>query len=435
MLSASDNAGIAGLFRVFFASVYRVCTPPVSHEEPKTETLLDSIQVTEQDIAVLIGKMDDDKGAGTDGLPSHFVKMAAPALTLPLMLIFNASLASGVFPILFKSTLIHPVFKAGQSNDVKNYRPIAVLNCFAKLLERLVHQKLLDHVSEYLEPSQHGFLPRRSTVTNLFEYVTFLSEKLEAKDQIDMIYMDLSKAFDTISHDILINKLQAFGITGTLLRWLATYLMDRSNVVVFNGERSDRFFPTSGVPQGSILGPLLFLIYIDDLAAKLSSFKSTYADDKKFGRVINSVEDCQQLQAEFHEAEKWCDDHSLSSNTSKCCAITVTNKNHPIVFPYVSSAGEAITRASSVKDLGVYIDGTLKFDVHVEAIVNKAFKSLGFLIRTSRQFMLLKTVMHLYRALVAPHLEYACPVWSPHYNKYIDSIESVQRRFTRFVYR
>ena len=435
MLSASDSISIAGLFRLFFSSVYRVCLQPASYEEPKTETLLDGFQVNEQDIAVLIKEMDDDKGAGTDGLPSHFVKMAAPALIFPLMLIFNASLAAGVFPILFKSTLIHPVFKAGRNNDVMNYRPIAVLNCFAKLLERLVHQKLLAHVSGYLDPSQHGFLPKRSTVTNLLEYVTFLSEKLETKDQVDMIYMDLSKAFDTISHDQLISKLQVFGVTGDLLRWVATYLMDRPNAVVFNGERSERFFPTSGVPQGSILGPLLFLLYIDDLAAKMSSFKSMFADDKKFGRLIDDVGDCQQLQTEFHEAEKWCEENSLSSNASKCCVITVTNKNNPIEFPYASSTGQPITRVTTVKDLGVHVDETLRFNYHVETIVNKAFKSLGFLIRTSRQFMLLKTVMHLYRALVVPHLEYASPVWNPCYNKYMDSIESVQRRFTRFVFR
>ena len=310
-----------------------------------------------------------------------------------------------------------------------------MLNCFAKLLERLVHQKLLAHVSNHLDPSQHGFLPGRGTVTNLFEYVTFLSEKLEAKEQVDMLYMDLSKAFDTISHDGLINKLQLFGVTGTLQRWLATYLIQRPNVVVFNGERSDRFFPTSGVPQGSILGPLLFLLYVDDLAAKMSSFKAMYADDKKFGRVINDVDDCQQLQAEFHEAENWCSDNSLSSNPAKCYVLTVTNKSNPVIYPYESSAGIAVSRASTVKDLGVIIDGNLKFDNHVEHIVNKAFKSLGFLIRTSRQFMLLKTVLHLYRALVAPNLEYACPIWSPYYIKYMDSIESVQRRFTRFVFR
>lgn len=435
LISADNSEGIAQLFQLFFSSVFRVCSQPFIQQLPKTASVLSDVRVTEEEIMKVIERLDDDKGPGSDGIPSHFVKMAAPALTLPLMMIFNASLAAGVFPILFKSTLIHPVFKAGALNDVSNYRPISIINCFAKLLERIVHQKILAHVSNHLDPSQHGFLPKKSTVSNLFEYVSFLSEQLEAKEQVDMIYIDLSKAFDTISHDHLICKLEVFGINGNLQRWIATYLLERPNMVVFNGAQSDRFFPTSGVPQGSILGPLLFVLYADDLAAKLSSYKSMFADDTKFGRVVNTEADCRQLEADLHEAEKWCTENSLSSNPAKTYVISVTNKNNPVVYSYTSSTGVPVTRTPVVKDLGVHIDGTLKFDAHVEAMVNKAFKSLGFLIRTCRHFMQLKTVHHLYRTLVSPSLDYASPIWSPYYNKYIDSLESVQRRYTRYVYR
>lgn len=434
-VSASDSPSIARLFAAYFQSVFNPCPAPTFTPVVHTSTRLDTLEITEDQILSAIKKLDPDKGAGTDGIPSFFVKAAASALVTPLLLIFNASLAAGVFPVVFKSTLIHPVHKAGAADNVTNYRPIAVLNCFAKLFERVVHQAMLEHVTPFLDSSQHGFLPKRGTVTNLLEYVTFLNEKLENREQVDVLYVDLSKAFDRISHDILIYKLQSFGITGQLKLWLATYLIERSNIVVFNGAESDRFFPTSGVPQGSILGPLLFVLYVDDMASVLSSFKSRYADDTKFGRTIMDESDCVLLLNDLHALETWCERNNLSSNPSKCNVLTITNKLTPTTYQYTSIDGTVIPRATAVKDLGVYVDTTLKFDVHVEAVVNKAFKALGFVIRTSRSFKSITSVMHLYRSLVLPHLEYCCPVWSPYYLKYVNAIESVQRRFTRYVFR
>ena len=179
----------------------------------------------------------------------------------------------------------------------------------------------------------------------------------------------------------------------------------------------------------------MFVIYVNDLATVIASFKSRYADDTKFGRTISSVADCELLQRDLHSVEEWCKANNLPINAAKGNILTVTNKLNPVVFQYNSTSGNAIPRVVTVKDLGVQVDSNLKFDAHVENIVNKAFKILGFVIRTSRSFKSLGSVLHLYKSLVLLQLEYACQVWSPAYNKYSDAIEVVQRRFTRFVFR
>lgn len=423
------------LFSAHFKSVYRASTRLFYSIRPKSTPPLSNLTFTEDEILQAIKCLDSDKGPGADSIPSHIIKDIAPLIVEPLKLIFDESIRSGIFPQSFKTTLIHPIFKAGDMHDVSNYRPISILNCFAKIFERLVHQNLLKHVTPLLEPSQHGFLPRRSTVTNLFEYASYLNDHFDRRDQIDILYIDISKAFETISHNILFFKLAAFKITGNLQSWFISYLSCRPNFVVFNGAKAEEFCPSSGVPQGSILGPLLFLLYIDDLALSFESFKLLYADDTKYGRVINDFNDCHLLERDHRLVETWCQANSLDLNDAKSRVLTITNKSNRINYQYTSSDGTPITRANEVKDLGVLIDSTLRFDKHIEAIVTKAFKSLGFVIRTSRSFRNLSSIMYLYRALVVPHLEFASPIWSPYYVKYVEAIKSVQRRFTRFVFK
>lgn len=270
-LLSSTNEGISNLFGIFFESVY---DPDEGHPASlfsKCNSTLARLCVTHEQVTEALARLDTDKRAGEYGISNFFLAKTASQIAKPLVMIFNASLATGIFPTRFKDTIIHPVFKDGDQHDVKNYRPIAILNAMAKVFERLVHGAVLFHVSPFLSEAQHGFLPKKSTVTNLLEYVTCVAEALDKREQIDALYLDFSKAFDKISHRILFAKLDNFGIAGPLLSWFKSYVSERSLSAVFNGARSEKFIPSSGVPQGSILGPLLFTIYIDELADCLDS--------------------------------------------------------------------------------------------------------------------------------------------------------------------
>lgn len=430
-----SSEGIANLFAFFFDSVYCSDDADAIELPSRSNTSFSKMSVTPDQVKAVLKQLNTDKGAGDDGISNHFYKNTAANIALPLSIIFNASLANGVFPDKFKDTIIHPIFKKGDQGNVENYRPIAILNAISKIFEKLVHEAVLFHVLPYLNESQHGFLPRKSTVTNLVEYVSFLAQKLDRKAQIDAIYLDFSKAFDKISHRLLLAKLSCFGFTGAMLSWFKSYISDRHLTVVFNGSRSQSFTPTSGVAQGSILGPLLFVLYIDDMNDICDSFKLFYADDCKLIKEINSTEDSASLQQDLSAVESWCNSNKLPLNNSKCTSLSFTNKTvNAIQTTYVLN-GSPISSSSSTKDLGVYVDKQLRFSENIENMVNKAYRSLGFVIRMGRHFVTLDAIMHLYVTLVRPHLDYASVVWSPHYSIHENAVERVQRRFTRFVFR
>lgn len=205
--------------------------------------------------------------------------------------------------------------------------------------------------------------------------------------------------------------------------------------VVFNGQSSSTFSPCSGVPQGSILGPLLFIIYINELPALIKSHKNLYADDIKVSKIINTSEDVYNLQADLDTINVWCEANSLSVNASKSYLLSVTNKTTHAIQSIYTIDNEPITKSLSVKDLGVVVDANLRFHLQTEAVTGKAFKMLGFVIRTSRHFRNLESILNLYSALVLPILEYASCIWSKHCPSPNQSLESVQRRFTRYLYK
>lgn len=431
----STNEDIAEAFKDFFQSVHQQPKQKQRKHRDKANSTLSSFAITIEKVLKVINGLDADKGAGSDGIPNVFIKSLAEALVKPLCIIFNTSLSSGSFPTQFKDSIIHPIYKNDDKQNIRNLRPVSILNAFGKIFERIVHEATLSHVSPYLNSHQHGFLPRRSTVSNLLEYSAWLANNLEQKKQIDMIYLDFSKAFDTVSHSLLMDKLHDFGITGKLHQWFASYISQRSVKVGFNGVFSSSYYPCSGVPQGSILGPLLFVIYVDELPELIKSYKLLYADDCKLGRVIDGLNDCHGLQADLDILSNWSTEHDLRLNATKCSCLTITNKTqYNLPFSYKVD-DVSLPTSNNIKDLGVTFDTTLHFKQHVVNAVNKAYRALGFVIRTSRLFTDPVAILELYQSLVIPHLEYACSIWNPYYDNEIKSIERVQRRFTRYMFR
>ncbi|XP_074040340.1 uncharacterized protein [Leptinotarsa decemlineata] len=295
-------------------------------------------------------------------------------------------------------------------NSFENYRPIAVLPAPGKLFEQIIYAKVWHKVNNLINEEQHGFVPKKSTSTNLLSFSHDVLRNLENSTQVDVIYTDFQKAFDKVNHDVLLNKLSLCGATKGTMKFLASYLNERMFRVKFSTNYSDEFQSKSGVPQGSNLGPLLFLIFINDLSAEIKySNYLLFADDLKFYRKIDCVQNCSKLQKDIENVYQWSVKNKLPFNTSKCIVMTCTRKKDKIEYAY-EMENITLARVSNVKDLGVRYDSTLSFKKHIETVVSQGLRSLGFVLRQSKHFRNYQTVIRIYNALVRPKLEYCAAV-------------------------
>lgn len=430
---------IVNLFAEHFASIYLPSSTPPDNFTLESQCcgspqrMLCSLAIEEIEVLKAIKKIDSAKGAGPDGIPPVFGKRCGSAVALPLSLIFNRSLADGTFPSEWKKARIVPVFKKGENSDVKNYRPISILSCFSKLFESIVYPVIFRLVDSSISDSQHGFRRGRSIVTNLVPYISNVSNEVDSGRQVDAIYTDFSSAFDRVNHSILLRKLCGFGVDGPLLKWFESYLQQRPQSVSVNGFNSKTYFADTGVPQGSHLGPLLFIIFINDIVDKVSHCKvSLFADDLKIYKTIVSVVDCRQLQSDLDAILQWCRCNSMTLNANKCFHIKFTRKRKQLATEYKLD-GTALAEVNEIRDLGVIVDSQLKFTSHINKSVTKAAQMLGFLKRNSGGFRRQRTKILLYQTLVRSHLEFASVVWNPYYAVHSQRVESIQRAFTRHL--
>lgn len=273
-------------------------------------------------------KLDVKKGAGPDQIPTSFLKEYADELSKPLLLLFNESMETGIFADCWKLSFLSPIFKSGDRSKVENYRGVAGLNSIPKLLEKLVTDKLTPSIVKHLHSSQHGFRNGKSTTTNLVCLTDMVLNSLRTNIQIDAVYTDFRKAFDRVNHRVLIKKLQCFGINGSLLQWLQSYVTGRVQRVKLGETTSHDIFVHSGVTQGSHLGPLLFLIFIDDLHYHFSSCEAVaYADDFKLCKIVNCTNDANDLQRDLDRMVDWCNNNLMQLNVDKCEFITFSRKS------------------------------------------------------------------------------------------------------------
>lgn len=407
--TSNDPEQICNLFVSYFHSVYEPSTHTQNLWHPSDEIsdnciIINSIYFSEHQIKKALRILDASKGPGPDHIPAIFLKRTADTIYKPLHILFNRCMTEGTFPEIWKRANLVPVHKGGSRNDVQNYRPISILCTLSKLFERLVHGELYPMINKILIPEQHGFVKRKSTLTNLMIFTGHLFENMDKRVQIDAVYTDFQKAFDRVDHEILLSKLAYNGIRGNLLRWFSSYIDNRSQRVVINGYHSGNVTATSGVPQGSILGPLLFILYINDIKnCFLNSDFLLYADDLKVFMPILNVNDCYLLQADLDRLTEYCQSNKLKLSIPKCNFITFTKNKRLIDFQY-HLCNTRLMKVFSLRDLGVFLDHKLHLDMHVDKIINKAFRMYGFVMRATSEFSKPLTYMYLYNSLIRPQL-------------------------------
>lgn len=320
---------IVNAFKNYFNTVFQKSTSYKNNVSIFNNHPLISVNtVSEDDVVSAVKKLKNKQTTGPDLVPSFLLKDCVSILAKPILKIINLSLTSSTFPETWKSTKICPVHKKGSTSMVTNYRPIAIISNVAKIFETILHKHIYRQVKHLISPDQHGFVENRSTTTNLCCFSQFATEILDQRGQVDVIYTDFSKAFDRVDHGILLTKLHSAGFSIPLLSLIKSYLTERNLFVSYSGYKSTSFNPTSGVPQGSNLGPLLFLLFINDITDTIDSNVLIYADDIKIYLPIYQIQDSVILQQNLNNIYEWSLINRLDLNISKCKVVTFTKKKN-----------------------------------------------------------------------------------------------------------
>jgi len=359
--------------------------------------------------------------------------LAAEELAPALSVIFQKSIDTGDLPKSWLKANISPIFKKGDRTLASNYRPVSLTSICCKTLEHIIHSNIMKHFDQFsiLTDKQHGFRRKHSTESQLILTTNDIAKSLNNKSQVDMIIMDFSKAFDVVSHNRLLNKLKWYGINNKTHAWISSFLRGRVQRVVVGGEHSTWTDVASGVPQGTVLGPLLFLTYINDLPNNISSSIRLFADDCILYREIVNKFDADALQRDLDSLAKWAKEWHMHFNIAKCFVIRITHKREPNNFEY--TLGNSILQSTdSSLYLGVTLTHKQTWNKHIDNITSSANRTLGFIRRN-----LYSCPQHIkesaYKTLVRPLVEYSSPVWDPHTKIKINQIEMIQRRAARFV--
>ncbi len=433
-ISHSDPMTKASILNDQFSSVYTnedlttVPTVAGSPSPPMADFSIDS-----KGVLKILRDLNPHKAQGPDNIPPQLLKECAHEITPALTLLFQASLHQGSVPDDWKQAIITPVYKKGDKSAPANYRPISLTSVCCKVMEHVIHSQAMRHLDKHgiLSDQQHGFRKKRSCESQLILTIQDLAAGLDDGSQIDAVLLDFSKAFDKVPHHRLLLKLRHYGIHGNTLRWIESFLSNRTQQVVVEGETSPIAPVTSGVPQGTVLGPLLFLVYINDLPQSVSSIARLFADDSLLYRRIRSALDTTIIQQDLNKLQQWENDWQMSFNPSKCEVIRISRKRNPIKATY-HIHGHDLATVKTGKYLGVSISDNLTWNAHIDDKTKKANNTLGFLRRNIARCP--KTIKHqCYTSLVRPIVEYASAVWDPHTSKNITQLEAVQRRAARFV--
>jgi hypothetical protein len=460
----TDPLKIADHFNGFFTSIGKKISENVQDVTMQPEDYINYGRAipelslgntTPEHILKIISKFKPKKSCDIHGVSTKMIKFIGTEIAKPLAHIFNLSLVSGVFPQMLKQCRVIPIFKAGNRLDVDNYRPISLLSSISKILEKIVSEKLLYHLTtnDLLYTHQYGFIPKRSAEHNLLQIINYVSAALNDGNFCVGVFLDLKKAFDVCSHSILLKKLKKMGINGVAYKWFENYLEGRTQKVDINGNLSSEQSLDISVIQGSTLGPILFLCYINDFFSATTLFSVLFADDTTClskGKKLNDL--LIYVSNELQKIAVWFRANKMAVNTSKTkfivfrtqgkkidvndCVLYFNNNepgkpvNPDLIYPIDRICNDGLEK--SFKLLGILFDEYLSFDAHISHLCNKLSKSL-FCINRIKNFVDKNSLIKLYYAMIHSHLSYCINVYGCAYTTSLQRLRVKQKESIRIV--
>lgn len=405
------------------------------HEKAAPEVIIDV-----EDVAKRLRSLDVNKSPGPDQIHPRILKELADVIAPVVAALYKKSIEAGDMPQLWKTAHVTPIFKKGSKKLPENYRPVSLTAILCKILEQIIAELIIKHMEDenLLSDQQYGFRKNRSCSSQLMAVIEEWTDLIEDKCPIDTIYFDFAKAFDKVPHGRLVNKLEAYGIRGNTLRWIKNYLDNRKQSVVVNGEVSSTIDVTSGVPQGSVLGPTLFILFINDLPTVVNNEVRLFADDTKLYGKADSKESCQNLQKDIDALEEWASESLMKFHPKKCKVLRIGTGHAEYEYTmkgddYPRTAAK-LEFVDSEKDLGIITDKKLSFEDHINTKIASADRVVGMIMRSFR-YMTKDMFNHLYKSMVRPIIEYGNVIWQPTVDEIglTKKIEKVQRRATKRV--
>ena len=440
----NNSADQANLFNEYFYNQFSEQSDyniDISYRDDAFSDLI----ISRDEVFNILRNINPNKAAGPDGIHGNVLKKCARSLAYPLSILFNLSFSTGCIPQDWKLALVVPVFKKGDKSTVENYRPISLTSLVMKVFERCIKSTLFAACSDLLDPRQHGFINDRSCTTQMIPFTDNLALALNESSRVDIIYFDFAKAFDSVSHDLILFKLKNnFRVDGVMLKFIKSYLEGRFQQVVIGGEKSSVMPVKSGVPQGSILGPLLFVLFINDMFSCVSEGTNIalYADDTKIWREIKGFSDHYIIQNDINRLYDWSIRNRMVFHPKKCKALSVTLQRNVLdnlpfnIFFYKMSENidiDYVQSWESQADLGVEINSRLNWSAHCKALVSKASSRLGLLKRTCHFTIDKRQKRSFYLALVRSIFEHCSVIWSPQYSTHIEQFAAIQKRAVKWI--
>ena len=414
----------------------KVSNPQEFFSQNKASEQLDNIPFDRKDIIDALVHLSSGSSAGPDGVPAILLKRCKRSLVEPLEILFRTFLQNGTIPSILKEAFVVPVHKGGVRSDPANFRPVSLTSHVIKTLERVIRKYLVNHleIHKKLNPSQHGFRNQRSCLSQLLGHYDKILSFLEDGENVDSIYLDFSKAFDKVDIGILCHKLRSLGISGKLGVWLHDFLSNRKQFILANGSKSSQSDVRSGVPQGTVLGPVLFLILINDINSNIESDVSLFADDTRIIKPVKNHEDVESLQEDLEKLYHWQDENNMAFNGKKFEILRYgRNQDLKNSTSYLTPEAEDLIEVKEcLRDLGIQMSDDARFSNHVDHVCSKVRQKSGWILRTfnNRSTFFMK---FMWKSLVQGHIDYCSQLYFPSQSNGLENIENLMKTFTKKI--